>query len=84
MGHVKWRHRQPCQAHVQGKPKNFVFRQPGLIILSWFSFSRSTHNIFAVAIVNSNFKKAESDYTQLDDTLLSSGLDILNEVILEF
>ena len=40
----------------------------------------STHNIFAVAIVNSNFKKAESDYTQLDDTLLSSGLDILNEM----
>ena len=44
-----------------------------------FVFSRTTHNTFAIAIVNSDFKTAEADYTNLDD-LLFSGLDILSDV----
>jgi len=38
----------------------------------------TTHNTFAIAIVNSDFKTAEADYTNLDD-LLFSGLDILSD-----
>lgn len=37
----------------------------------------STHNIFAIAVINSDFKTAEADYTNMDD-LLFSGLDILS------
>lgn len=37
----------------------------------------TTHNIFAIAVVNSDFKTAEADYTNMDD-LLFSGLDILS------
>lgn len=41
--------------------------------------SGSTHNMFAVALVNSDFKTAESDYRNMEDTLISAGLDILSE-----
>ena len=36
--------------------------------------------MFAVALVNSDFKTAESDYRNMEDTLISAGLDILSEV----
>ena len=37
--------------------------------------------MFAVAIVNSDFKTAESDILlDIDDSLLSNGLDLLSEV----
>ena len=42
--------------------------------------SRSTHNTFAVALVNSDFKIAEPDYRNMEDTLISVGLDILSDV----
>jgi len=37
----------------------------------------TTHNIFAIAVTNSDFKTAEADYTNMDDSLFS-GLDILS------
>ena len=43
-------------------------------------FFRSTHNMFAVALVNSDFKTAEPDYRNMEDTLISAGLDILSDV----
>jgi len=39
----------------------------------------TTHNIFAIAVVNSEFKTAEADFTNMDD-LLFSGLDILSDL----
>jgi len=41
--------------------------------------SSSTHNTFAVALVNSDFKTAEPDYRNMEDTLISAGLDILSD-----
>jgi len=41
--------------------------------------SGSTHNTFAVALVNSDFRIAEPDYRNMEDTLISSGLDILSD-----
>jgi len=42
--------------------------------------SGSTHNMFAVALVNSDFKTAEPDYRNMEDTLISAGLDILSDL----
>ena len=36
--------------------------------------------MFAVALVNSDFKTAEPDYRNMEDTLISAGLDILSDV----
>ena len=38
--------------------------------------------MFAVALVNSDFKTAEPDYRNMEDTLISAGLDILSDVTL--
>ena len=54
-----------------------VLESPMLTLILSF---RSTHNMFAVALVNSDFKTAESDYRNMEDTLISAGLDILSEV----
>lgn len=41
--------------------------------------STPTQNIFAVAIVNGNFKIVESDFTTFEDAIISSGLDLIHE-----
>ena len=84
---ANWHHIQLLLAFVQGKNTYITYIygiqyniSSLLLKLIWFIHS-STDNMFAVAIVNSDFKTAESDILlDIDDSLLSNGLDLLSEV----